>query len=305
MTSISQAGLDRLAACVSKPLKLQEPMSKHTSFHIGGPADILVQPQSVAELQELLKAAKELEMAVTLIGNGSNLLVRDKGIRGLVIKLGNALKDIAVEGNTITFGSGISLAMAAKKAVSLGLAGMEFASGIPGSIGGAVYMNAGAYDGEMSKVVRRVEVLNLKGEVEVLKAESLDFSYRHSALQNSGLIVLSVTVELTSAAQADIEAKMADFNERRISKQPLEMPSAGSMFKRPPGFFAGTLIDQSGLKGYTVGGAQVSTKHAGFVVNIGGATAADVLQLIKEVQDKVYAGYGVHLEPEVLVLGEE
>lgn len=305
MTSISQAGLDHLAACVSKPLKLQEPMSKHTSFHIGGPADILVQPQSVAELQALLKAAKELELAVTLIGNGSNLLVRDKGIRGLVIKLGNALKDIAVEGNTITFGSGISLAMAAKKAASLGLAGMEFASGIPGSIGGAVYMNAGAYDGEMSKVVRQVEVLNLKGEVEILKAESLDFSYRHSTLQNSGLIVLSVTVELTPAVQADIEAKMADFNERRTSKQPLEWPSAGSMFKRPPGFFAGTLIDQSGLKGYTVGGAQVSTKHAGFVVNIGGATAADVLQLIKDVQDKVYAGYGVHLEPEVLVLGEE
>lgn len=305
MNSISQTGLDRLAACVTKPLKTEEPMANHTSFHIGGPADVLAQPQSVAELQSLLKAAKELELTVTLIGNGSNLLVRDKGIRGLVIKLGNALKDIAVEGNMITFGSGVSLAMAAKKAASLGLSGMEFASGIPGSIGGAVYMNAGAYDGEMSMVVRQVEVLNLQGEVEVLKAESLDFSYRHSALQNSGLIVLSVTVELTAADQAAIEAKMADFNERRTSKQPLEMPSAGSMFKRPPGFFAGTLIDQSGLKGYTVGGAQVSTKHAGFVVNIGGAMAADVLQLIKDVQDKVYAGYGVHLEPEVMVIGEE
>ena len=306
MLSCSHAGaLETLATCVSKPLKLNEPMSKHTSFHIGGPADVLAQPSDVAELQSLLREAERLQIPVTLIGNGSNLLVLDKGIRGLVVKMGNALTDISIADNSITFGSGVSLAMASKKAASLGLSGMEFAVGIPGSIGGAVYMNAGAYDGEMSKVVREIQVLTAAGEVKTLEAKDLDFSYRHSALQGSDLIVLNVTVELTAGVQKDIEAKMADFSERRISKQPLELPSAGSMFKRPPGYFAGTLIDQSGLKGYTVGGAQVSTKHAGFVVNIGGATAADVLQLISDVQNKIFEAHGVHLEPEVMVIGEK
>ena len=177
--------------------------------------------------------------------------------------------------------------------------------GIPGSIGGAVYMNAGAYDGEMAKVVKSVRVMDAAGEVSELSAGELDFGYRHSALQGSGKIVTSVTVELAAGDKQTIAEKMADFSNRRITKQPLELPSAGSMFKRPPGYFAGTLIDQTGLKGYTVGGAQVSTKHAGFVVNIGGATAADVLQLISDVQAKVFAAHGVHLEPEVLVLGEE
>lgn len=306
MLSCSHAdALETLAACVSKPLKLNEPMSKHTSFHIGGPADVLAQPDNVAELQSLLQEAERLQIPVTLIGNGSNLLVLDKGIRGLVVKMGNALTDISIAGNSITFGSGVSLAMASKKVASLGLSGMEFAVGIPGSIGGAVYMNAGAYDGEMSKVVREIQVLTASGEVKTLEAKELDFSYRHSALQGSDLIVLNVTVELAVGSQEEIEAKMADFSERRISKQPLELPSAGSMFKRPPGYFAGTLIDQTGLKGYTVGGAQVSTKHAGFVVNIGGATAADVLQLISDVQKKIYEAHGVHLEPEVMVIGEK
>lgn len=297
--------LKQLADCVSNPLKFQEPMSKHTSFHIGGPADALAQPQNVAELQVLLKKAEELSIPVTLIGNGSNLLVRDKGIRGLVIKMGNALKETVIAEEMITFGSGVSLALASKKAAALGLSGMEFAVGIPGSIGGAVYMNAGAYDGEMAKIVKQVEVLNEAGEIRTLLADDLAFGYRHSALQDSRDIVLSVTVQLVRGDVKAIEAKMDDFSERRISKQPLELPSAGSMFKRPTGYFAGTLIDQSGLKGYTVGGAQVSTKHAGFVVNIGDATAADVLQLIKDVQAKVYAGYGVHLEPEVMVIGEK
>ena len=182
---------------------------------------------------------------------------------------------------------------------------MEFAVGIPDTIGGAVYMNAGAYDGEMSKVVRSVRVMDMQGRVEELPAAKLDFSYRHTALMGSGKLVTAVTVELVPADEQAITAKMADFSERRTSKQPLELPSAGSMFKRPPGYFAGTLIEQTGLKGYTVGGAQVSQKHAGFVVNIGGATAADVLQLIADVQAKVQAAHGVHLEPEVLVLGEE
>ena len=296
---------DIFAGCTQRPLLPAEPMTKHTSFHIGGPAELMAQPQSEAELQSLLLKAAEAAVPVTLVGNGSNLLVRDKGIRGLVIKLGSMLRDIKVSGNVLTFGSGVSLAQASKKAAELGLSGMEFAVGIPGSIGGAVYMNAGAYDGEMSKVVKSVRVMDAAGEVSELSASELDFGYRHSALQGSGKIVTSVTVELAAGDKQAIAEKMADFSNRRITKQPLELPSAGSMFKRPPGYFAGTLIDQTGLKGYTVGGAQVSTKHAGFVVNIGGATAADVLQLISDVQAKVFAAHGVHLAPEVLVLGEK
>ncbi len=293
------------AGCTTKPLLVAEPMAKHTSFRIGGPADLLAQPADEAELAALLQVASEHAVPVTLIGNGSNLLVRDKGIRGLVIKLGNLFSGVEVCGNTLTFGCGVSLAMASKKAASLSLSGLEFAVGIPGTIGGAVYMNAGAYDGEMAKVVTKVRVMDEQGKTSELAASELDFAYRHTALQNSGHIVTSVTVSLVPGDADAIAAKMADFSQRRISKQPLELPSAGSMFKRPPGYFAGTLIDQTGLKGYTVGGAQVSTKHAGFVVNIGGATASDVLQLISDVQSKVFAAHGVHLEPEVLVLGEE
>ena len=280
-------------------------MAKHTSFRIGGPADVLAQPGNEAELAELLKRAAHHAVPVTLVGNGSNLLVRDKGIRGLVIKLSNLFSSITVAGNVLTFGSGISLAMASKKAASLSLSGLEFAVGIPGTIGGAVYMNAGAYDGEMAKVVTSVQVMDRQGQSSQLKADELDFAYRHTALQNSGLIVTSVTVSLQPGEAESIKAKMDDFSQRRIAKQPLELPSAGSMFKRPVGYFAGTLIEQTGLKGYTVGGAQVSTKHAGFVVNVGGATAKDVLQLIRDVQAQVLAAQGVQLEPEVLVLGEE
>ena len=293
------------AGCTAKELLLEEPMAKHTSFRIGGPADVLAQPADEAELAALLKRAAEHAVPVTLVGNGSNLLVRDKGIRGLVIKLSNIFSSITVDGNVLTFGSGISLAMASKKAASLSLSGMEFAVGIPGTIGGAVYMNAGAYDGEMAKVVTCVRVMDMQGKISELQASELDFAYRHTALQNSGWIVISVTVALQPGEAESIAAKMADFSQRRISKQPLELPSAGSMFKRPVGYFAGTLIEQTGLKGYTVGGAQVSTKHAGFVVNVGGATAKDVLQLISDVQSKVFAAHGVRLEPEVLVLGEE
>jgi len=302
---ISTPVVEELSACLTKPLKINEAMSKHTSFRIGGPADYLAQPLSISELQAVLTKAKELQLPVTIIGNGSNLLVRDKGIRGLVIKLGNALIDIQVNDNILTFGSGVSLGLAGRKAADLGLSGMEFACGIPGSIGGAVFMNAGAYDGEMSDIVREVQVLASDGQVKAIPAKDLAFSYRHSAIQGSGMLVLSVTVELRHGDKATIEAKMADLNQRRISKQPLEWPSAGSTFKRPPGYFAGTLIDQAGLKGYTVGGAQVSPKHAGFVVNVGGATASDVLNLIHDVQDKIMAEKGVKLEPEVMVIGEE
>lgn len=293
------------AGCTAKPLLLNEPMSRHTSFKIGGPADLLAMPTSEDELRRLLAKAQDAGVPVTLIGNGSNLLVRDKGVRGLVIKLGNMLTDIKIDGSTITFGSGVALSMAAKTAANNALTGMEFAVGIPGSIGGAVYMNAGAYDGEMSNVVDSVRVMDMAGNIKEMTAADLQFGYRKTALQNSGLIVTAVTVAMQRGDVDAINAKMADFSQRRISKQPLEMPSAGSMFKRPPGYFAGTLIDQTGLKGYSVGGAQVSTKHAGFVVNTGGATAADVLQLIRDVQDKVLAAHGVLLQPEVLVIGEK
>jgi len=296
---------DVFYGCTARPLLIDEPMSRHTSFKIGGPADLMAMPSNEEELCKLLKRAVEHNVPLTLVGNGSNLLVRDKGIRGLVIKLGNMLNTIEADENGITFGSGVSLALASKKAADLGFTGMEFAVGIPGSIGGAVYMNAGAYDGEMSDVVTAVRTVDSQGNVRVLSKDEMCFGYRKTVLQGSDLIVTAVTVSMPKGEVSEILAKMADFSQRRISKQPLELPSAGSMFKRPPGYFAGTLIDQTGLKGYTVGGAQVSTKHAGFVVNIGGATAADVLQLIKEVQDKVMAEHGVMLHPEVLIIGEE
>ena len=295
---------DVFYGCTARPLLIDEPMSRHTSFKIGGPADLMAMPSNEEELCKLLKRAAEHNVHVTLVGNGSNLLVRDKGIRGLVIKLGNMLNTIEADENSITFGSGVSLALASKKAADLGFTGMEFAVGIPGSIGGAVYMNAGAYDGEMANVVTAVRTVDSQGNVKVLSNDEMCFEYRKTALQGSDLIVTAVTVSMPKGEVSEILAKMTDFSQRRISKQPLELPSAGSMFKRPPGYFAGTLIDQTGLKGYTVGGAQVSTKHAGFVVNIGGATAADVLQLIKDVQDKVMAEHGVMLHPEVLIIGE-
>ena len=296
---------DAFYGCTARPLLINEPMSRHTSFKIGGPADLMAMPSNEEELCKLLKRAAEHNVHVTLVGNGSNLLVRDKGIRGLVIKLGNMLNTIEADENSITFGSGVSLALASKKAADLGFTGMEFAVGIPGSIGGAVYMNAGAYDGEMANVVSAVRTVDSQGNVKVLSKGEMCFGYRKTALQGSDLIVTAVTVSMPKGEVSEILAKMADFSQRRISKQPLELPSAGSMFKRPPGYFAGTLIDQTGLKGYTVGGVQVSTKHAGFVVNIGGATAADVLQLIKDVQNKVMAEHGVMLHPEVLIIGEE
>ena len=297
--------LERLSGCTTKEIKVNELMSKHTTFRIGGPADYLATPTNVDELLALINIAKENELPITLIGNGSNLLVRDKGIRGLVIKIANQMAGESIEGNVLTFDAGISLALASHKAAKLGLTGMEFASGIPGTIGGAAYMNAGAYDGEMKNIIKSVRILKEDGTIEELSNEDMQFGYRKSVIQGTKDIVVSVTVELAPGEQEAIYAKMADFNERRTSKQPLDKPSAGSTFKRPPGYFAGTLIDQAGLKGYTVGGAQVSEKHAGFVINIGDATCADVLQLIKDVQDKIMEINGVKLETEVLVLGDE
>ena len=284
---------------------VQEPMSQHTSFHIGGPADILVIPSSVQGLLQVLELARTWQVPVTVIGNGTNLLVRDKGIRGLVIKLGNAIKEWQVESSRITFSSGLSLAMAAHVALDAGLTGMEFAAGIPGSVGGAIYMNAGAYGGEMKNIVTEVTVLDRQGQTRIIPAGEMCFGYRSSAIQGTENLILAATVQLQPGDPEKITAKMADLAARRRDKQPLELPSAGSTFKRPAGNFAGTLIDKAGLKGFSVGDAQVSVKHAGFIVNTGHASCADVLQLITAVQEKVFASAGVHLEPAVLIIGEK
>ena len=257
---------------------VQEPMSQHTSFHIGGPADILVIPSSVQGLLQVLELARTWQVPVTVIGNGTNLLVRDKGIRGLIIKLGNAIKEWQVESSRITFSSGLSLAMAAHVALDAGLTGMEFAAGIPGSVGGAIYMNAGAYGGEMKNIVTEVTVLDRQGQTRIIPAGEMCFGYRSSAIQGTENLILAATVQLQPGDPEKITAKMADLAARRRDKQPLELPSAGSTFKRPAGNFAGTLIDKAGLKGFSVGDAQVSVKHAGFIVNTGHASCADVLQ---------------------------
>lgn len=281
-----------------------EPMKAHTSFRIGGPADILVIPSDANQLEKVVKEARTEGIPLTIIGNGSNVLVKDKGIRGVVVKLGNALRSMECRGDKLNAEAGVSLAAIANKAAACGLTGLEFAVGIPGSLGGAVFMNAGAYDGEMRKVVAQVTVLTVEGKIEVLSNEDLEFGYRHSSIQDNGAIIISVEMQLAIGDINEIRAKMADFTNRRTTKQPLDIPNAGSMFRRPPGYYAGTLIEEAGLKGYMVGDAQVSTKHAGFVVNVGNATAADVLRLIGEVQDKVYAHAGVRLEPEVRIYGE-
>lgn len=296
---------ENIKKIVGCEVRLNEPMSCHTSFKIGGPADILALPSTSQDLRGILQCINKIEVPVTLLGNGSNMLVRDKGIRGIVVKVGNMLRDFYEDGEYLHFGAGYSLSLASHKAMECGKTGMEFAVGIPGSIGGAVYMNAGAYDGEMQNIVFAVKVMDVQGNENTLSAQELNFGYRKTSLQNSGLIVTEVILKMPRGDKAETKAKMDDFSQRRISKQPLEMPSAGSMFKRPPGYFAGTLIDEAGLKGYCVGGAQISTKHAGFVVNAGGATAADVLQLISDVQKKIKADVGVDLHPEVLVIGEE
>lgn len=282
---------------------VEEPMSKHTTFRIGGKADVFVSP-SLEQLPEIIKVAKKHGIPMTIIGNGSNLLVGDKGIRGLVIGFDKEAGELLVEGNYMIVGAGCLLSKMASEAAKRGLSGLEFASGIPGTLGGAIVMNAGAYGGEMKDVVVSAKVLTEDGEVLELTNDELDLSYRHSCIPEKGYIVLSATVKLQPKEEAMIREQMIDYKNRRVEKQPLEYPSAGSTFKRPEGYFAGKLIEDAGLRGYTVGGAQVSEKHCGFVVNKGNATAADVLQLMKDVQDRVYEQFQVKLEPEVKMIGE-
>ena len=239
-----------------------------------------------------------------MIGNGSNLLVGDKGIRGLVIEIGSGMNDIRVEGTKIVAGAGALLSKVANEAAAAGLGGMEFAAGIPGSIGGAVTMNAGAYGGEMKDILESVKVIDPEGMMHILSVEELDLSYRHSCIMEKGGIVVEATIKLEKKPEEEIRAQMADLRNRRVEKQPLEYPSAGSTFKRPEGYFAGKLIMDAGLRGYTVGGAQVSEKHCGFVINHANATAADVRQLMQDVKEKVKEQFGVELEPEVKMIGE-
>lgn len=281
----------------------QEPMKKHITFRVGGPADVLVQPD-VKDIPAILRLCKKSEVPYYIIGNGSNLLVGDKGIRGLVIEMMNRTEDVLIEENRIIVSAGVLLSKIANQAASAGLTGMEFAAGIPGTIGGAVVMNAGAYGGEMKDILSTVTVIDTNGNEKVLSVEELELSYRHSCIPEREYIVTSVTLELRPGNETEIRGRMNELKEQRVQKQPLEYPSAGSTFKRPEGYFAGKLIMDAGLRGYQVGGAQVSEKHCGFVINKENATAADVKQLMQDVTDKVMRQYGVTLEPEVKMIGE-
>ena len=281
-----------------------EPMKNHTTFRIGGPADALALPKTPEEVAEVVHFCYEHAQPYYVLGNGSNLLVSDEGYRGLVLQLYRNFNDIQVNGETITVQYGAMLAAVARTAYQTGLTGLEFASGIPGTIGGAVVMNAGAYGGEMKNVLKEVTVLTKEGEVLVIPAKALELGYRTSVIPKNGWIVLGAVLQLKKGDQEQILARMEELKEQRITKQPLDLPSAGSTFKRPEGYFAGKLIMDAGLRGFTVGGAQVSEKHCGFVVNRGNATAADVWELICEVKRRVKEMTGVELEPEVKLLGD-
>lgn len=282
----------------------REPMSRHTSFRIGGPADLFVQPANVDELWKVLQLAREAQVPFFVMGNGSNLLISDEGFRGMIVHTGG-LREISVDGDVIYAQAGALLSGVARAAWEHGLTGMEFAAGIPGTLGGAVCMNAGAYGGEMKDILLDAEVLTREGEQRVLTVDTLDLSYRHSAVFEKDYVVLAAHIRLSRGDQTQIRDKMNELAGARKEKQPLEYPSAGSTFKRPEGYFAGKLIQDAGLKGYTVGGAQVSEKHSGFVINRGGATAEEVLFLIRQVRKKVKEQFGVDLEPEVRLLGFE
>ena len=284
-------------------IRENEPMSRHTTFKTGGSADLMLLPASEAELLEAVKLCSENSLPYLIIGNGSNLLVTDKGIRGVVIKLGRDFAKINVEGNVICAQAGALLSAAANAALKAELSGMEFAAGIPGTVGGAVCMNAGAYGGELKDIIREVRVFD-KGEVKILTNAKADFVYRGSRIMDEGMIVLSAVFELKKGSKEDIRSLMDDYSQRRRSKQPLDKPSAGSTFKRPKGDFAGRLIEVAGLKGYGIGGAKVSDKHCGFIINDSGASSTDILELIDFVRKKVYESSGVMLEPEVRIIGE-
>ncbi|MBR5473006.1 MAG: UDP-N-acetylmuramate dehydrogenase [Clostridia bacterium] len=294
---------DRLDELTIEYIK-NEPMSRRTTFKIGGNADVLVKIKSNEQLKQVLSLAKSFDIPYFVLGKGSNLLVSDNGIEGIVISL-DGLDDIKINGNSILCGAGTSLRALCIAAQKASLSGLEFAYGIPGTVGGALYMNAGAYGGEMSQVVVSATAIDKDGNEVILSLPDMQLGYRISVFKNSGLIITGATFELKEGDANEIKAAMDDFFARRRDKQPLEYPSAGSTFKRPEGYFAGALIEQNNLKGVSVGGAEVSEKHAGFVINKGGATCRDVLSLIAKVQQVVKSADGVDLEPEVIFVGRK
>ena len=294
----------RLRAIVGEDnVLVDEPMSEHTTFKVGGPADLYVIPEDAGEVREVLRACDEAGVDHFVLGRGSDLLVSDEGYRGVIVAVADGLTGVAVDGTEITCQAGVDLREASEMACELGLSGLEFACGIPGSVGGACFMNAGAYGGCIADVLKCVRVVTPDGSVDTIDTADLDLGYRRSRVASDGLVVLSATFDLEKGDPEKIRATMDDLMRQREEKQPLELPSAGSTFKRPEGYFAGKLIMDAGLQGYRVGGAEVSRKHAGFVVNVGGATAADVHAVIEHVQDEVERQFGVRLQPEVRFLG--
>lgn len=279
------------------------PMKKHTTFRIGGECDIFCEPKNAYELAGLIRLLNENNQSYIVFGNGSNVLVSDEGIRGVVIKIGEQMSEVSVCGEEITSGAGILLSRLSKRAMNESLSGMECISGIPGSVGGAVYMNAGAYGAEIADILQSVTYVSREGEIITLEKADLNLGYRKSVFMENGGIVTSCVLKLKKGDKEKIAQDMAEVTKKRVEKQPLELPSAGSTFKRPQGYFAGALIEECGLKGYSVGGAKVSEKHAGFVVNFDNATANDVLAVIEHVQKTVYEKFGVGLEPEVKFIG--
>lgn len=283
---------------------VNEKMEKHTTFRIGGPADYFVMPSDVTDVKAVIELCEQEKVPYYVVGNGSNLLVGDKGFRGVIIQIASNMNQLQADGEVITAQAGCSLAQIAGKALDEELAGFEFAAGIPGTLGGAVRMNAGAYGGEIKDVLESAVVLTKEGKVMELSANEMEFGYRTSIIERTGWTILGGKIRLHKGKREEIKAVMDDLRERRVSKQPLEYPSAGSTFKRPKGYFAGKLIQDAGLRGFRVGGACVSEKHSGFVINIDHATATDVVSLMEQVDEKVRAQFGVGLEPEVRRIGE-
>ena len=283
-------------------LRFEEPMAKHTSFRIGGGAEVMAFPRDAGQLARLLEAAAELGVFPRILGAGTNVLAPDEGLPGLTICLKDCLDGMErLDENRIRVAAGVTMSRAAVFAANLGLSGLEFAHGIPGSVGGGVYMNAGAYGGELCQVVESVQIMDRHGALRRVSGEDMGFSYRHSVLEETGELVVSADFRLTAAPVEKIRARMKELIAKRSASQPLDLPSAGSAFKRPAQGYAAALIDQAGLKGYQVGGAGISSKHAGFAVNLGGATAADVRALLEQVSEKVYAASGIRLEPEIRI----
>lgn len=285
-------------------LLFHEPMSRHTTFRVGGEAECMIVVESKDELSKIISYLSRLEQDYFVLGNGSNLLVGDKGYRGVIVKMGKRMGGIRVEQNHMAVGASAPLSLAATVAKEKGLSGLEFAAGIPGTVGGAIVMNAGAYGGEMKQIVQMVRVMDKEGQILTLDNDTMEFGYRTSIIRDRPFIVLGVVLKLTPGKEEEIGAKMEELMKQRKSKQPLEYPSAGSTFKRPEGYYAGKLIMDAGLRGYRIGGAQVSEKHCGFVINAGGATAADIKEVIEEIQERVRDRFHVRLEPEVVFLGD-